>query len=284
MKCTTDAEGNMTCTGSGGGGTATSEDLTKYWSKTNKLPGGAGLPSNCETCAQKRQSDKYLSDIKSASSQALENLEAITPGIGELPSYGPEDGGSVAGLEAVAKLRDETINILRSRGFEARTTPDSSGVPYPQMIVVWKYGEDSDATTYRVTAGGAKISEAINVAYCGGHETFSGVDIIPVFCSSGGTVTPPPTPPVVNNARIDSIFPTTVISGVTTITISGINLTNQVSFYDSVGERHTTLGMVNPSRTQTTVGVPVNLPNGNTTVRIYQGNDIWSNGISIVIE
>jgi hypothetical protein len=220
----------------------------------------------CNTCAEKQQADKYQADVKSAVKQALTELEVTSPGIGNLSRNNDS---------AVSQLRDKTIAILRTREFTATT---SGNPPYPQVINVSKAG-DPDYHGYRIVAGQDIIVKAIDVGYCGGHETFAGVDIIPNFCQA-----PPPNPsPGSGNAFISSVTPTTAKPGTTTITISGTDLTNQVSFFDGGGERSTVVGSVNSTKTQTTVLVPDALPIGNATVKIYQGNQIWSNGKLIAI-
>ena len=126
----------------------------------------------CDTCAEKGQSDNYQSDVRNAANEYM----ASHPEIAGLSSY--------EALDAVAQLRDGTIAILISQGFNAKTIPGPDGVPYPQVVSVWKSG-DTDTTDYRVTAGGGPIVQAIAAGYCGGHSTFDGVDIIPNSCNSG---------------------------------------------------------------------------------------------------
>jgi hypothetical protein len=259
----------LDCTASGGG--------NDCGCRTNT--GGTEGGTCGDTCLEKGFTDKYQTEVRSATRQALAYLKAQGDDIGGLPNYESES--------AVARLRDRTIIILVSQGFNA--TKEISPDPYaggeyfyPQVVNVWKSG-DPDKTGYRITAGNSSIENAIGTGYCGGHSTFSGVDIIPTSCQL-----PPPGPtpnpnPGSGNAFISSVSPTTAKPGVTTITITGDNLTNQVSFYDGGGGRNTVLGTVNSAKTQTTVKVPDGQPIGNATVKIYQGNNIWSNGKLIKI-
>ncbi len=76
---------------------------------------------------------------------------------------------------------------------------------------------------------------------------------------------------------ISSISPNPAQRGVTTLLITGTNLTNQVRFYDGAGLRYSGLGQLNAAKTQTTILVPAALPVGNATVKIYY-NGTDSNG------
>ncbi len=134
--------------------------------------GGGGF--TCETCAEKNQTDPYQNDVRVAAREYL----AAHPEIADLPSYNAADGGSDEGEAAVARLRDGTIAILKTKGFNATT---SGNPPYPQVVTVWKNG-DADKSVYRVAAGGGKIRDAIEAGYCGGHESMAGEDIIPMSC------------------------------------------------------------------------------------------------------
>ena len=140
-----------------------------------ELPGeGSGGGELHLNCAEKGLTDLYQNDVRSAANEYL----TAHPEIANLSS-----GNN---LNAVVQLREGTISILIDRGFNAKNIPDPSGVPYPQMVGVWRSG-DPDVTVYRITAGGGTISAAIQAGYCGGHETFEGVDI-----GGGGDTTPPP--------------------------------------------------------------------------------------------
>jgi hypothetical protein len=78
------------------------------------------------------------------------------PAIADAPSY--ED------TAAVAQLREGVIAALQAKGYKAGRILGPDGKPYDQMVA---FGNPNDpqAQAYRVTAGGARISEAINVGY-----------------------------------------------------------------------------------------------------------------------
>jgi hypothetical protein len=274
MKCTKDSSGNLNCTGSGGNMTIT---------------GGSGFfggSSKCETCAQKRQTDYYLNDVRSAAREYLTAHPEIS------------DRSSADDLDAVAQLRDGVIEILKTRNFYARTTPDSSGVPYPQMVVIRKEG-DPDDTTYRVTAGGGTIVQAVEVAYCGGHETIAGVDIVPTFCASASSIEVNPIdqtvkPPVITSisllaygggqdAQANAANPLTVYSGQSTLYINGTNLAPTVEFSGTIGGTQVVTGKVNSAKTQVVVKVPGALAWGNGQVIIYKDPGMTSNAFKIKV-
>lgn len=141
------------------------------------VEGGPGDGTPDPNCADKGQTDLYQSDVRNAANEYL----ALHPEIASLSS-GDEPITS-PGILAVTQLRDGVIAILQGQGFHAEK--GASPQPYvggeyfyPQIVYVWRTG-DPDKTGYRVTAGGGTISAAIEVGYCGGHETFAGVDILP---------------------------------------------------------------------------------------------------------
>ena len=196
---------------------------------------------------------------------------------------------------------------LQSRGFGADDTVlnGNNNPNTGDLIALWMDGDTMMERYDTIISGGgndrtlrAASSQQfvgfipLNCTTAGGGKNCG--------CTSGGKTTPPEpvcTPPKVieNNACVDptstdpgvanitSISPTSAQPGVTTITINGTNLTNQVSFYDGAGNRNTVVGTVNTAKTQTTVLVPASQPTGNATVKIYQGNSVWSNGILITI-
>ncbi|OHA26304.1 MAG: hypothetical protein A3D56_01845 [Candidatus Taylorbacteria bacterium RIFCSPHIGHO2_02_FULL_45_35] len=247
--------------------------------------GGTGSTGNtCDTCAEKGQTDLYQSDVRNAANQYL----SANPQLANL--------SSATDLNAVAQLRDGTIAILISQGFNAEksASPDpyaNGEYFYPQMVNIWR-NSDPDKTVYRITAGGGVISVAISAGYCGGHLTFSNVDIIPNSCllpggggtgggTGGGGTTVPQVP------SISSISPTSVISGQTVVTIYGANLKNvstgavNVQFFDSAGTRNTVAGSANSSGTQATARVPSGMALGTGSVRLDNGTNLVSNSVSI---
>ncbi len=97
----------------------------------------------------------------------------------------------------------------------------------------------------------------------------------------------PPINPNPGTAFITSVTPNSAKPGVTTVTIVGTDLTNQVSFFDGAGERQSVVGSINTEKTRVTALVP-DLPIGNATVKIYRGRDsnnemLFSNGKLIAI-
>src|SRR3989344_2102666 len=85
---------SLNCTSSGGGSRCRCATVTP--------PPGGGGGAMCETCAEKRQLDKYQTEVRNASRQALAELEILYPRIGNLPSYDASSGGSDAGIAGVA--------------------------------------------------------------------------------------------------------------------------------------------------------------------------------------
>lgn len=135
-----------------------------------------------------------------------------------------------------------------------------------------------------IFAGAKKRSLWLGTGGWASATTPACVHVTPPAGTPSPTPTPTPTPPNADGTpKIDSISPTIAKPGTTTITINGSNLTNQVSFYDGGGGRTTVVGSVNSAKTQTTIVVPSSVPIGNATVKIYQGNQVWSNGILISI-
>lgn len=91
---------------------------------------------------------------------------AAHPEIANEPSYDK--------LSAVAPLREGVIAALISRGYRAGRILGPDGAPYPQTIAFGN-PDDPDARAYRVTAGGARISEAITVGCC--DENVPGTEV-----------------------------------------------------------------------------------------------------------
>ncbi len=224
---------------------------------------------------------------------ALRNAEAqvasVNPEVASLLNL--EDAN---GYKANSKrFLDVVAQILEGQGYNA-TTDVLNGHNNPNTgdaIAVWRDG-DTKMERYDAMLGGngqpvsqSAIAEftgfvPLNCTTSGGGKDCGG-------CDTGGT-TPEPSPapspaPAPGEFGITSVTPTVAQAGVTTITITGNLLTNQVSFYDGSGNRNTVVGTVNSAKTQTTVLVPASQPLGNATVKIYQGNQVWSNGILIQI-
>jgi hypothetical protein len=78
------------------------------------------------------------------------------PEIANEPSY--------VNTAAVAQLREGVIAALVAKGYRAGRILGPDGQPYDQMVA---FGNQNDAMAhaYRVTAGGARIGEAITVGY-----------------------------------------------------------------------------------------------------------------------
>lgn len=219
---------------------------------------------NCPTCASKGQSDNYLQAVKDAVTAARFATGFLGSDLGNQTSMDPA---------AVDSFMNKVINDLHDNGYNAERTPG-----HTTMINVWK-GTDPDKTTYTIFSGMGTIGDTTKNPACSGHMTTANVDVNPDAClnPSANTSTTSAVP------VINSISPVTAVAGVTTIIITGSNLTDQVSFFDSNGGNTTETGTVNSAKTQTTITVPDNLLLGFVTVKIYQGNNVWSNGIVIKI-
>src|SRR3989338_2479329 len=243
------------------------EDLSGIW-------GGGG-----------EQCDDLGEQYAGALRDAMDAVLAENPSVGDLPNI--ESGGRQNARTFLALVETELI----SRGFNA-TDEVLNGNNNPStgdIIAVWMDGDTMMERYDAIIGSASTIGAAATTDFTGfiplnctasGGGTNCG-------CSSGGTEPPTPgpnsNPTPGSNTVITSINPVTAQAGVTTLTINGSNLTNQVSFYDNAGARNTVVGTVNSAKTQTTVLVPADLPQGNATVKIYQGNQIWSNGILILV-
>ncbi len=156
------------------------------------------------------------------------------------------------------------------------------------LVAVWANGdivmERYDAIT-SVGSGTIPLSQAARAGFvgfipltctstggstdCGCKTSGGGTD--PGGGTGGGTTGIP---------AITSVNPTTVTPGLTTVTISGTNLTSTVRFFDPIGGRWSVVGTVNTAKTQTSVVVPAGIQAGNGSVRIYSVNGD-SNALSI---
>ena len=246
-------------------------------------PEGGGGGDTCSVSGQ-----QYEGVLRDAEAQ----VASVNPEVASLLNL--EDAN---GYKANSKrFLDVVVQILEGQGYNA-TTDVLNGHNNPNTgdaIAIWRDG-DSNMERYDAMLGGngKPVSQSAIAEFTG---------FVPLGCTTSGgskecgcdnglnnpspspSPSPSPTPaPVPGGASISSVTPNVAQAGVTTITITGKNLTNQVSFYDGTGARNTVVGTVNSAGTQTTVLVPGDLPIGNATVKIYQGNQVWSNGILIQI-
>lgn len=105
-------------------------------------------------------------------------------------------------------------------------------------------------------------------------------------CTSTGTTpggTPPPGGTTGGAPVVSSISPSSATSGLTTVTLSGTNLTTTVQFFGSNGQRSTVVGTLNSTATQVSVMVPAGIPIGYATVRVYRDANTVSNGVLLNI-
>ena len=237
-------------------------------------PGGGG--GTCDATG-----NQYAGELRNAMNAVLSE----NPDVANLPNI--ESGGRQNARTFLALVETKLISM----GYEA-TDEVLNGNNNPNtgdLIAVWRSGDGKMERYDAIIGSASTIGAAATTDFTGfiplnctasGGGTNCG-------CSSGGTEPPTPgpnpNPTPGSNTVITSINPVTAQAGVTTLTINGSNLTNQISFYDNTGARNTVVGTVNSAKTQTTVLVPADLPQGNATVKIYQGNQIWSNGILILV-
>lgn len=251
------------------------------------IPGGSGGSGGGSKCSDSGNS--YGGDLEEAENAVL----AENPEVGSLPNI--ESGGRQNARRFLNLVEEK----LKSMGLRA-TVEVLNGHNNPStgdIIAVWKNG-DEVMERYDAIIGAAKtIAEAATAQF----DTF-----IPLNCYNGGEgqkdcgckttgeETPGEPEPTINpnpesgDAYISLVTPVTAKPGTTTITITGDNLTNQVSFFDDNETRNTVVGTLNSTKTQVTVIVPSDQPIGNATVKIYQGKDasnqmIFSNGKLIKI-
>ena len=260
VKCTTDpTSGEMTCT----------------LEPTN--PGGSGTdPGTPDSepddlgavCADAAAAINNVRPFTSKSQEAALLVEVASR----------HDGWGVlskpSGNNCPSSYGDISCDIL----FDGRTC-----LIYDVIIASDIGGENAPSCLF---AGGMTRSRFLGTGGWASATTPACVHVTPPAGTPSPTPTPTPTPTPSNtdgSPQIGSISPMIAKPGVTTITIYGSNLTNQVSFYDGGGGRTTVIGSVNSAKTQTTILVPSSLPIGNATVKIYQGNQVWSNGILISI-
>lgn len=91
------------------------------------------------------------------------------------------------------------------------------------------------------------------------------------------------TPQPGGTPSISSLSPSATIARGERLTITGTSLTNVVQFFDAGNNRHTAVGNVNAGKTQTTVTVPTDLPDGTTRVRVYAAANRISNEKAITV-
>ncbi|MES3005032.1 MAG: hypothetical protein V4690_02890 [Patescibacteria group bacterium] len=250
----------------------------------NEVPGTSG-----GQCAD--TGNKYASDLGSAMDAVLSE----NPDIADLPNI--ESGGRVNARRFLALVEEKLI----SRGFNA-TDEVLNGNNNPStgdIIAVWRDGEEYMERYDAINGAAATIATA-------GQTNFEG--FVPMDCTTAGggddcgcresTGGPDEededggddeeTNPNPGTAFITSVSPSSAKPGATTITITGTDLTNQVSFFDGAGNRESVAGTVNSTKTQTTALVPTSIPVGNATVKVYIGRNpanemVFSNGKLIQI-
>ncbi len=255
----------------------------------NEVPGTGGTSGGL--CAEPT-GNKYAGELRAA----MDAVVAANPAVANLPNVEVDVNGRGMKLNA-RQFLDLVAAYINAKGGGWNATADvlngGNNTSTGDIIAIWKSGDKEMERYDAIRGGSGTVAENLLTDFAG---------FVPLNCtaSGGGTecgckeeggieippVTVPPgtnPPPASGNAVITSISPMTAAPGVTTITINGTNLTNQVSFFDGGGGRNTVVGTVNSAKTQTTVLVPDGQPIGNATVKIYQGNNIWSNGILIAI-
>ena len=234
------------------------------------FPGGGG-----GQCSEEGM--QYQGALVAAESAVL----AANPDVADLPNI--EEGGR----QNARKFLNLVATELQGKGYNA-STDVLNGNNNPNtgdLIAIWKSTDQTMERYDAISGGAAKIKDAA-------QATFTG--FIPLTCTpSGGskdcgckdTTEPPVEPPGGGSdaLAITSVSPTSATAGVTTLTITGTNLTTTVQFFDGGGARTTVTGTVNAAKTQTTILVPGTLPTGSITVKIYKDANTVSNGKTIQI-
>ncbi len=224
---------------------------------------GKSTPSG-EECAMPQTDEQKTESQK--------ELDWILPKLNEIPVTEPITGAPPANYQsAVQDILNQAMELFPEQGGQYYPGENTIGFGWtyvvgPSTVKVSNLIEPGDTwrSTFRVTCDNTSPETPNNP-------------------NTPETPTTPSTPNANGSPKIDSILPMTAKPG-SSITIKGSNLTNQVSFFDGAGQRQTVVGTVNTARTQTTVIIPNEQAIGNATVKIYQGNQIWSKGILIKID